>query len=135
MFFYSQNLHEITYTRASFSLGLSSVISKVSVVDFEHEYQTLLFESLKYFNPETNTYSKLATETRCEICYKSTLLTAFLYEQPVKCLRLLLSPFLLYYEHFFVYCDAFVFKITFWICLLSILNRFHALIYLFCYQP
>ena len=33
----SQNLHKITYKRVSFSLGLSSVISKVSVPDFEHE--------------------------------------------------------------------------------------------------
>ena len=33
----SQNLHENPYARASFSLGLSSVISKVSVADFEHE--------------------------------------------------------------------------------------------------
>ena len=43
--------------------------------------------------------------------------------------------FLVYYEHFLVYCDAFVFKIIFVICLLSILYGFHALIYLFCYQP
>ena len=43
--------------------------------------------------------------------------------------------FLVYYKHFFVYRDAFAFKIIFLICLLSILNRFHALIYLFCYQP
>ena len=33
------------------------------------------------------------------------------------------SLFLVYYEHFFVYCDAFVFKISFLICLSSILNR------------
>ena len=33
----SQNLHKITYTKASFSLRLSSVISKVSVADFGHE--------------------------------------------------------------------------------------------------
>ena len=32
-----KNLHEITYTRASLSFGLSSVISKVSVADLEHE--------------------------------------------------------------------------------------------------
>ena len=33
----SQNLRENTYARASFSLGWSSVISKVFVADFEHE--------------------------------------------------------------------------------------------------
>ena len=33
----SQNLREKTYARLSFSLGLSSVISKVSVADFKHE--------------------------------------------------------------------------------------------------
>ena len=49
-------------------------------------------------------------------------------------LRLLSSPFLVHYQHLFVYCDAFVFKISFLICLLSILNRFHALIYNYCYQ-
>ena len=32
-----QNLHENTYVRVSFSHGLSSVISKLSVDDFEHE--------------------------------------------------------------------------------------------------
>ena len=38
------------------------------------------------------------------------------------------KSFLVYYEHAFFYCDAFVFKISFLVCLLSILNRFHALI-------
>ena len=33
----SKNLHENTYARVSFSLGLTSVISKVSVADFQHE--------------------------------------------------------------------------------------------------
>ena len=33
----SQNLRENTYARVSFSLGLSFVISKVSVAGFEHE--------------------------------------------------------------------------------------------------
>ena len=32
-----QNLQENTYARPSFSFGLSSVISKVFVADFEHE--------------------------------------------------------------------------------------------------
>ena len=59
----SQNLHENTYARVLFPLGSSSVISKVFVADFEYEKQMLLFESLKYLSQETNTYSKLATET------------------------------------------------------------------------
>ena len=36
-------------------------------------------------------------------------------------------------EHVFVYCDAFIFTISFLMSLLSLLNRFHALIYFFCY--
>ena len=59
----SQNLHEITYTRVLLSHGLSSVISKVSIADFEHEQKLLLFESLKDLSQETSTYSKLATGT------------------------------------------------------------------------
>ena len=58
----SQNLHEITYTSVSFSLGLSSVISKVFFADFEDEKQMLLFEYLKDLSQETIIYSKLATE-------------------------------------------------------------------------
>ena len=47
------------------------------------------------------------------------------------------ESFLVYYEHFFVYffVYAFAFKIIILIYFLSVLNRFHALIYLFCYQP
>ena len=59
----SQNLQQNTYARVSFSLGLYSVISKVSVADFEHEWQMLLFETLKYLSQEANIYSKIATET------------------------------------------------------------------------
>ena len=58
-----KNFHENTYARVSFSLGLSSVISKVSVAHFEHEQPMLLFKSLKYLSQETNTYSNIATET------------------------------------------------------------------------
>ena len=54
---------ENTYVRISFSFELSFVISKVSVADFEHDQQLLLFESLEYLSQQTNTYSKLATET------------------------------------------------------------------------
>ena len=39
------------------------------------------------------------------------------------CLRLLSSAFLVYYEHVFVYCVAFVLRISFLMSLLSILNR------------
>ena len=87
----------------------------------------LLFESLKDVSQETSTYSKLASEILKQD-YVSLLTTCHMSKTSVK-------SFLVYYEHFFVYCDAFGFKITFLICLLSILNRFHALIYLFCYQP
>ena len=59
----SQNLHEITYARVLFSHGLSSVTSKISVADFEHEQQLLLFESLKDLSQETSTFSKSAAET------------------------------------------------------------------------
>ena len=54
---------ENTHAGVSFSFGLSSVIFKVSVADSEHEYQLLLFESLKNLSQQTNTHSKLATET------------------------------------------------------------------------
>ena len=87
----------------------------------------LLFESLKDVSQETSTYSKLATEIPKQD-YVSLLTTCYMSKSSVK-------SFLVYYEHFFVYCDAFVFKIVFLICLLSIVSRFHALIYLFCYQP
>ena len=49
----------------------------------------------------------------------------------VTCLRFWSSVFLVYYEHVFVYYDVFIFTISFLMFLLSILNRFHALIYFF----
>ena len=57
----SQNFREKTYARASFALGLSPVISKVSITDFGHEWKMLLFVSLKYLSQEKDNYSKLAT--------------------------------------------------------------------------
>ena len=95
----------------------------------------LLFESLKDVSQETSTYSKLATEILKQdvksvksyiIDFVSLLTTCHMSKTSVKSFSC---------EHFFVYCDAFVFKITFLIRLLSILNRFYSLIYLFCYQP
>ena len=54
-----------------FSFGLSSVIVKVSYTDFEHAYihwkknriTVIVLVILKYLVPQTNTYSKPATET------------------------------------------------------------------------
>ena len=65
----------------------------------------LLFESLKDVSQETSTYSKLATEIPKQD-YVSLLTTCYMSKSSVK-------SFLVYYEHFFVYCDAFVFKIIF----------------------
>ena len=57
-----------------FSFGLSSVISKVFVADFEHIFvctkiakrcstKTTVILILKYLSQQTNTYSKSAAET------------------------------------------------------------------------
>ena len=43
----------------------------------------------------------------------------------------LLTTFLVYYEHVFVYCNVFAATISFSIYLLSILNRSHTLIYFY----
>ena len=48
--------------------------------------------------------------------------------------KLCSSVFLVYYEYVFVYCDAFVFTISFLMSFLSILNRFHTLISIICCQ-
>ena len=51
-----------------FSFGLSSVISKVFVADFEHvfvyweRYRIIVVLILKDLSQQTNTYSKSATE-------------------------------------------------------------------------
>ena len=54
-----------------FSFGLSSVISKVFVADFEHVFvcwkrystKTIVILILKYLAQQTNAYSKSAAET------------------------------------------------------------------------
>ena len=45
--------------------------------------------------------------------------------------KTLIKCFLVYYEHVFVYCDVFAATIAFAMYLLSILNRFHTLIYFY----
>ena len=66
------DLHQITTTYLNmFSFGLSSVISKVFVADFEHVFvclkrystKTIVVLILKYLAQQTNTYSKSAAET------------------------------------------------------------------------
>ena len=71
-----------------FSFGLSSVISKVFVADFEHVFvcwkrystKTIVVLILKYLAQQTNTYSKSAAETLKP-------------EQLVACLRLYSNVF------------------------------------------
>ena len=117
-----------------FSFGLSSVISKVFVADFEHVFfcwkrystKTIVVLILKYLAQQTNTYSKSAAETlkaNCRDC-ASLWTTCSMSKTLFKC-------FLVYYEHVFVYCDVFVVTISFSMYLLSILNRFHTLSYPF----
>ena len=84
----------------------------------------LLFKSLKDLSQEASTYSKLATETlkqdlksvivNIKDCV-SLLTTCHMSKASVKSFSGVLwtFPFLVYYEHFSFYCDAFVFKITF----------------------
>ena len=79
---------------------------------------------LKYLAQQTNTYSKSAAETlkaNSRDC-ASLLTTCSMSKTLFKC-------FLVYYEHAFVYCDVFAATISFWMYLLSILNRVHTLIY------
>ena len=117
-----------------FPFGLSPVISKVFVADFEHVFvcwkrystKTIVVLILKYLAQQTNTYSKSAAETlkaNCRDC-DSLSTTCSMSKTLFKC-------FLVYYEHVFVYCHAFVVTISFWMYLLSILNRFHTLIYFY----
>ena len=117
-----------------FSFGLSSVICKVFVADFEHllvcwkrySTKTIVILILKYLAQQTSTYSMSAVETlkaNSRDC-ASLLTTCSMSKTLFKC-------FLVYYEHAFVYCHAFVVTISFWMYLLSILNRFHTLIYFY----
>ena len=120
-----------------FSFGLSSVISKVFVADFEHvlfcwkrySTKTIVILILKYLAQQTSTYSMSAVETlkaNSRDC-ASLLTTCSMSKTLFKC-------FLVYYEHVFVYCDVFVVRISFSMYLLSILNRFHTLSSFICYQ-
>ena len=120
-----------------FSFGLSSVISKVFVADFEHVFfcwkrhstKTIVVLILKYLAQQTNTYSNSAAETlkaNSRDC-ASLLTTCSMSKTLFKC-------FLVYYEHVFVYCDVFAVTISFSMYLLSILNRFHTNSTFICYQ-
>ena len=114
-----------------FSFGLSSVISKVFVADFEHMFfcwkrystKTIAVLILKYLAQQTNTYSKSAAETlKASSRDCASLLTACSMFSGI------------YYEHVFVYCDVFAVTISFSMYLLSIFNRFHTLSTFICYQ-
>ena len=115
-----------------FSFGLSSVISKVFVADFEHVFvclkrystKTIVVLILKYLAQQTNTYSKSAAETlkaNSRDC-ASLLTTCSMSKTLFEC-------FLVYYEHVFVY--VFAVTTSFSMPLLSILNRFQTLIYFY----
>ena len=117
-----------------FSFGLSSVICKVFVADFEHllvcwkrySTKTIVILILKYLAQQTSTYSMSAVETlkaNSRDC-ASLLTTCSMSKTLFKC-------FLVYYEHVFVYCNGFTVTISFLRFLLSILNRFHTLIYFY----
>ena len=111
-----------------FSFGLSSVISKVCIDDFEKRYstKTIVVLILKYLAQQTNTYSKSAAETlKTNSRDRSSLRTTCSMS------KTLFKCFLVYYEHVFVYCDVFVVTISFSMYLLSILNRFHTFIYFY----
>ena len=81
---------------------------------------------LKYLAEQTNTYSKSAAETLKANSrgWASLLTTCSMSKTLFKC-------FLVFYEHVFVYCDVLVATISFSMYLLSILNRFHTLIYFY----
>ena len=107
-----------------FSFGLSS-ISKVFAADFEHvlfcwkrhSTKAIVVLILKYLAQQTNTYSNSAAETlkaNSRDC-ASLLTTCSMSKNLFKC-------FVVYYEH------AFCLLLRF---LLSILNRFHTLIYFY----
>ena len=114
-----------------FSFGLSSIISKVFVADFEHvfvcckRYSTkpIIILILKYLSQQTNTYSKSAIET-----LKGNSRNCASLSTTCSMSKTLFKCFLVLYEHVFVYCDVFAVAISFLRFLLSILNRFHTLI-------
>ena len=88
--------------------------------------KTIVILILKYLAQPTNTYSKSATGTlksNSRDC-TSLLTTCSMSKTFLKC-------FLVYHEHVFVYCHVFAVTISFFGFLLSILNRFHTLIYFY----
>ena len=109
--------HKLQLFIRMFSFGLSSVISKVFVANFEHVFffcwkrystKTIVALILKYLAHQTNTYSKSTAEilkANSRDC-PSLLTTCSMSETLFKC-------FLVYYEHVFVYCDAFAATILF----------------------
>ena len=115
-----------------FSFGSSSVVSRVFLADIEHKFvswkrystKTIVILILKCFAKQINTDSKSVTEllkANSNDC-ASLLTTCSMSKTLFKC-------FLVHYEHVFVYCDDFAVTISFLRFLLSILNRFHTLIY------
>ena len=116
-----------------FYFGLSSVISKVFIPDFEHvivcwkrySTKTIVIVILKYLVQQTNAF-KSAEETlkvNSRDC-ASLLTTCSMSKNLFEC-------FVVYYEHVFVYCDIVAILISFLRVLLSLLNRFHTLIYFY----
>ena len=99
--------------------------------------QLLLFDSFKYLTQQTNTYAKLATVALIKdvkFVKSQQHILCFFIDISCNISDPLSSIFLVYYQHAFLYCDAFILKISFLIALLSILNRFDDLRYFFFYQ-
>ena len=122
-----------------FSFGLSSVICKIFVADFEHVVFFLL-EKTQHKNccasiPKilcpANKYL-LKVSSRNPKSQQQRLRFFINSLQHVQDLVQLFSG--IYYEHVFVYCDVFAVTISFSMYLLSILNRFHTLFTFICYQ-
>ena len=91
--------------------------------------KTIVVLILKYLDQQTNTYSKSTAETLKANTrdFASLLTTCSMSKTLFKC-------FLVYYEHVFVYCNVFAATISFWMYLLSILNRFYTLSTFIRYQ-
>ena len=115
-----------------FSFGLSSVISKVFVADFEHVFfcwkrhstKTIVVLILKYLAQQTNTYSYSAAETlkaNSRDC-TSSLTTCTMPKALFKCFLCTMNMPLF---------TAMFLLLRF---LLWILNRFHILPTFICYQ-
>ena len=73
-----------------------------------HRTKAIVVLILKYLAQQTNTYSKSAAETLKANCgHSASLLTTCSMS------KTLFKCFLVYYEHVFVYCDAFVLRFLF----------------------